>query len=142
MSILIRDVGIPKNCAECNFCVNGFTDESPMYECAASGSEIVSVLVDDGGNPFEFRPDWCPLIEVTEPSYTDAWCHDCSEYDNEHHCCHRWSHVIRKTVEELQLVHCKDCIYYDSDNKMCLDMIGFGRRWEETDYCSYGRRKE
>lgn len=30
------------------------------------------------------------------------WCHDCKEYDQENHCCHRWSNTIRKTVAELE----------------------------------------
>ena len=116
MSILIKNMTKPDDCFDCFF-----SDEESRCTIGA---------------------DDCPLVEVSEPSYTDAWCHDCSEYDNEHHCCHRWSHVIRKTVEELQLTHCKDCVYYDSDNRMCLDMIGFGRRWEEMDYCSYGRHDQ
>lgn len=28
------------------------------------------------------------------------WCVGCKEYDQENHCCHRWSNVIRNTVEE------------------------------------------
>lgn len=30
------------------------------------------------------------------------WCHDCKEYDQEKHCCHRFTKVIRNTVEELK----------------------------------------
>ena len=30
------------------------------------------------------------------------WCHDCKEYDQEKHCCHRWTKVIRKTVDEIK----------------------------------------
>lgn len=30
------------------------------------------------------------------------WCHDCKEYDQEAHCCHRWTKVIRETVAELE----------------------------------------
>lgn len=30
------------------------------------------------------------------------WCHDCKEYDQEQHCCHRWTKVIRNTVEEMK----------------------------------------
>lgn len=30
------------------------------------------------------------------------WCHDCKEYDQEKHCCHRWTKVIRNTVEEMK----------------------------------------
>ena len=64
MSVLIKGIRIPESCAKCRFCVNGFTDEAPMYECACQSYDIVSVLVDDNGQPFNFRPDWCPLVEV------------------------------------------------------------------------------
>ena len=30
------------------------------------------------------------------------WCTDCKEYDQERHCCPRWTKVIRNTVEELK----------------------------------------
>ena len=33
---------------------------------------------------------------------TFEWCTDCKEYDQEKHCCHRWSKAIRDTVEELK----------------------------------------
>ena len=33
---------------------------------------------------------------------TFEWCHDCKEYDQEQHCCHRCSQQIRKTIEELE----------------------------------------
>jgi hypothetical protein len=33
---------------------------------------------------------------------TFKWCTDCKEYDQEKHCCHRWSKVIRDTVEEMK----------------------------------------
>ena len=29
------------------------------------------------------------------------WCTDCKEYDQEKHCCHRYSKVIRDTVDEI-----------------------------------------
>lgn len=64
MSILIKGMDMPKSCDKCRFCVNGFTDEAPMYECGVQSYDNVSVLVESGGKPFDFRPDWCPLIEV------------------------------------------------------------------------------
>ena len=64
MSILIKGMEMPKNCDECRFCVNGFTEDAPMYECAVQSYENVSVLVESGGKPFDFRPDWCPLTEL------------------------------------------------------------------------------
>lgn len=30
------------------------------------------------------------------------WCETCKEYDQEKHCCLRWSKVIRNTVEEMK----------------------------------------
>lgn len=64
MSILIRGMEMPTSCDKCRFCVNGFTDDAPMYECAVQSYENVSVLVESGGKPFGFRPDWCPLVEL------------------------------------------------------------------------------
>lgn len=39
------------------------------------------------------------------------WCGDCKEYDQEHHCCHRFTKVIRDTIEELKITNdCDDCL--------------------------------
>ena len=38
-----------------------------------------------------------PTIEERE----FEWCHDCKEYDQEAHCCHRWTKVIRQALDEL-----------------------------------------
>ena len=32
MSVLVRNMEMPKNCAECRFCVNGFTDDAPIVQ--------------------------------------------------------------------------------------------------------------
>ena len=43
------------------------------------------------------------LPSVTpQEQQTFKWCTDCKEYDQEKHCCHRWSKVIRDTVEEMK----------------------------------------
>jgi hypothetical protein len=73
------------------------------------------------------------------------WCTDCKEYDQEAHCCHRWSKMIRKTVEEMQVVRCKDCIYADHmDDVKALwcSEGGRGKTVAPEDFCSYGERKE
>ena len=67
MSILIRSMEIPTSCDKCRFCVNGFTDAAPMYECAVLTYDNVSVPVDYSGKPFDFRPEWCPLVEIPTP---------------------------------------------------------------------------
>lgn len=42
-------------------------------------------------------------LPPAEPEQEEfEWCHDCKEYDQEKHCCHRWTKVIRQTVEELK----------------------------------------
>lgn len=41
--------------------------------------------------------DDAPTIEPQE----FEWCHDCKEYDQEAHCCHRWTKVIRQALDEL-----------------------------------------
>ena len=64
MSVLIKIMDIPKCCGKCRFCVNGFTDDAPMYECAVLTYDNVSVPVDYRGKPFDFRPEWCPLVDV------------------------------------------------------------------------------
>ena len=65
-SILIKNMAMPTKCSECNFSVNGFTDEAPVWECACEATETSTSLVDDKGKPFDFKPDWCPLVEVQE----------------------------------------------------------------------------
>lgn len=43
--------------------------------------------------------DSAPTIEPTEEF---EWCTDCKEYDQEKHCCHRWTKAIRKTIAEIE----------------------------------------
>ena len=65
----------------------GFRDKKEIY---TNGSELIPV----------FRvKQW--LEHIQEPQ-TFKWCTDCREYDQEKHCCHRWSKAIRDTVEEMK----------------------------------------
>lgn len=51
----------------------------------------------------EYCLDLIKEIPSAEPEQEEfEWCHDCKEYDQEQHCCHRWTKVIRQTVEELK----------------------------------------
>jgi hypothetical protein len=48
-----------------------------------------------------------PLADISdaptiEPTEEFEWCTDCKEYDQEKHCCHRWTKVIRKTIAEIE----------------------------------------
>ena len=42
------------------------------------------------------------LKERHKQEQTFEWCHDCKEYDQEAHCCHRWSKVIRTTITDIK----------------------------------------
>lgn len=42
-------------------------------------------------------------IPSAEPEPEEfEWCHGCKEYDQEKHCCHRWTSFIRYTVKDLK----------------------------------------
>ena len=32
----------------------------------------------------------------------NEWCHECKEYDKEHHCCPRWNRVIKTALADAQ----------------------------------------
>ena len=56
-------------------------------------------------------------LPSAQPEFFE-WCHDCKEYDTEAHCCHRWTKVIRNTVEELKSA--RHCEYWDSESNFCV----------------------
>lgn len=41
-----------------------------------------------------------PSVQSDQEDF--EWCTNCKEYDQEQHCCHRFTKVIRNTVEELK----------------------------------------
>ena len=48
------------------------------------------------------REHFPECVEDECPYYNYGGCDTCKEYDQENHCCHRWSKVIRNTVEEMK----------------------------------------
>ena len=64
-------------------CPNGFSD---TYDKA-----MILTLVDEQ-----------PTVEAEPTEEQFEWCHDCKEYDQNTHCCHRWTKVIRNTVNDLK----------------------------------------
>ena len=62
-------------------------------------------MIDNGSQRDLDRADeiGTSIIKLFEQEpQTFKWCTDCREYDQEKHCCHRWSKVIRDTVEEMK----------------------------------------
>ena len=84
------------------------------------------------------------------------WCTTCREYDQEKHCCHRWTKVIRQTVKEIreqyalehpEIVHCDECRYAEiADPKDEQDgyncQFHKGSIWFSGCYCSWGEKKD
>ena len=70
--IAIKEMGIPKKCEECKFCLRQETnDYGPFGECLLQKNKRVNCLVWS-------RDDNCPLVEVTT-------CKDC-KYNDENVC--------------------------------------------------------
>jgi hypothetical protein len=147
MSVLVKGIEMPKNCYDCPFIRASVAGD---YYCVAGDG-----IEEDLNKLYERRMSDCPLAEVLLindikklPSAEEEsfeWCTDCKEYDQEAHCCHRWSKMIRKTVDEMQVVRCKDCIYADyMDDVKALwcSEGGRGKTVAPNDFCSYGERKE
>ena len=70
MSVLIKDMEMPKDCYECRFCSGYMTGQARIlgYMCLASLKKENSVR---GRRKLEELctesiPDWCPLIELSE----------------------------------------------------------------------------
>lgn len=75
------------------------------------------------------------------------WCTDCKEYDQESHCCHRYSKMIRKTVEEMQIqiAHCIDCRHSEYDSVYSERWCHYNGKAEVVDdyhFCRDGERRE
>lgn len=61
--------------------------------------------------------EWCKAQAIDKDKWQEAidrikalpsaeeesfeWCDNCKEYDPKEHCCHRWTKVIRNTVEDI-----------------------------------------
>ena len=73
------------------------------------------------------------------------WCTDCKEYDQEKHCCHRFTKVIRQAVAEMKLVHCIDCQHSEYDAVYGDRYCHYNGKAEVVDdfhYCRDGERRD
>ena len=129
-------------------------DADELYKAMFHG--VAEIIPEDERSPESYKRGWNDALEsVADKSCTptiDAepvkresewkWCHDCKEYDKENHCCHRWSTMIRDTLEEMQIIRCKDCINFTQGKDewgSCFENPL--KMWRDTDYCSWGERR-
>ena len=83
------------------------------------------------------------LPSAEEESF--EWCDGCKEYDQEQHCCHRYSKVIRQAFAEMKVVHCIDCQHSEYDEVYKDRYCHYNGKAEVVDdyhYCRDGERKE
>lgn len=112
------DMEMPQDCDHCHF---GYED----YITKESGCDLMDCLPDSPNcsayTPIGQRDKNCPLIDTGEEF---EWCHDCKEYDQEVHCCHRWTKVIRNTVEELRQARPKGKWTLNADHSATCSVCG------------------
>ena len=73
------------------------------------------------------------------------WCDGCKEYDQEKHCCHRFTKVIRQAFEEMKVVHCIDCQHSEYDEVYKDRYCHYNGKAEVVDdyhFCRDGERRE
>lgn len=110
-------------------------------------SDAVKAILNNYGLPYHINPMLWDEINALPSAEEESfeWCTDCKEYDQEAHCCHRFSKMIRKTVDEMQIVRCKDCKYaeyIDDVQTLWCTECGQGRTVAPYDFCSYGERRD
>ena len=73
-------------------------------------------------------------LKLEQESYNASeWCHDCSEFNHDKHCCPRYNKVIRNAVKETKEPKVGHWIYgeneYGIDGYHC-DICGFFVPWD------------
>lgn len=59
--VMIKDFGMPKSCRKCHLSSTKVTSENlVLFECYIMGKDV------DFHYGYEYRPQWCPLVEVKE----------------------------------------------------------------------------
>jgi len=127
-----------------------FTLSSPITE---EEWDMISDVDFDNTNEITFHTKHGKEVKFVkaQPEYRlDEFCTDCREYDQDKHCCPRFNHVIRTTLDEIkqnaqpEIIRCQDCFWFRRNNigEIWCDhprgLVGFV---EPSDYCSKGVRR-
>lgn len=108
--------------------------------------EMAEEVAEKALDEFEYKGktlrQWIDAIYAASESF--EWCTDCKEYDQEKHCCHRFTKVIRQAVEEMKVVHCIDCRHSEYDSVYSERWCHYNGKAEVVDdyhYCRDGEKK-
>ena len=64
------------------------------------------------------------MLPSAQPEYRlDEWCTDCKEYSHERHCCPRFNHVIRTTLQDVQAELDEKDWAFDDDTKQITFVV-------------------
>ena len=109
--------------------------------------EMAEEVAEKALDEFEYKGktlrQWIDAIYAASESF--EWCDGCKEYDQEQHCCHRYSKVIRQAFEEMKVVHCIDCQHSEYDEVYKDRYCHYNGKAEVVDdyhYCRDGEKKD
>ena len=109
--------------------------------------EMAEEVAEKALDEFEYKGktlrQWIDAIYAASESF--EWCDGCKEYDQEQHCCHRYSKVIRQAFEEMKVVHCIDCQHSEYDEVYKDRYCHFNGKAEVVDdyhFCRDGEKKD
>ena len=109
--------------------------------------EMAEEVAEKALDEFEYKGktlrQWIDAIYAASESF--EWCNGCKEYDQEQHCCHRFSKVIRQAFEEMKVVHCIDCQHSEYDEVYKDRYCHYNGKAEVVDdyhFCRDGERRD
>jgi len=109
--------------------------------------EMAEEVAEKALDEFEYKGktlrQWIDAIYAASESF--EWCDGCKEYDQEKHCCHRFTKVIRQAVEEMKLVHCIDCQHSEYDEVYKDRYCHYNGKAEVVDdyhFCRDGEKRD
>ena len=110
-------------------------------------SDSVKAILNNYGLPYHVYPKMWDEINKLPSAEEESfeWCTDCKEYDQEQHCCHRYSKVIRQAFKEMRVVHCIDCQHSEYDEVYKERWCHYNGKAEVVDdyhYCRDGERRD
>lgn len=130
--------------------------ESEVLKCIddliEKGDSILEDFRDDTAMAlrWQLKKDAFNLAKIDISKLPDAepemseFCTDCKEYDQEKHCCHRFSQVIATAVKEVKennsIIHCRDCKNLEIDS-IFHDCWCNGHKVWFDHYCGYAERR-
>ena len=109
--------------------------------------EMAEEVAEKALDEFEYKGktlrQWIDAIYAASESF--EWCTDCKEYDQEQHCCHRYTKVIRQAFEEMKVVHCIDCRHSEYDEVYGDRYCHYNGKADVVDdyhFCRDGEKKD